>query len=366
MSLPSGSSMDLNLIPAGPPPPGEVPVIGGGPSLGTTTIALECVMMAIAATAVLCRVISSYPVRGRRSSGLGVADYASLAAMLLAIAQSSLVISLHDYERHQWNISVGSLTSSYFKRGFAQNLIAWPSIFCAKLAILLLYLRIFRVKHSLRWAVYGGAAWAALAYLPNIAVATYFCAAHPGEPWGFNVGMRCSQKGPLKWLVVSATMSVILDLYIFAVPIPIVMSLKMSNKKRLGVLLIFFTAFLACICAILTLVYRVRLLQTTDSLWLSAQLFICNAVENYIAIIVGSIPGCNTYYKSYIMESPLLNRMSSYFTGSRGPKSESSNTYPSKGSYRLKDSSSNNESMNTLQPVQPSQATLSRSTQRLD
>lgn len=182
---------------------------------------------------------------------------------------------MHDYARHQWNISVGMMTASYFKRIFAQYFIAWLAIFLAKFSILWLYRHLFGIKKSMRIAVYIGIAWAAITYLPNMAIAANWCAARYGQPWDFNVGMRCAEKLPLKWLVASAAMSVALDIYIFVLPIPVVMGLKLSGRKRLGVLFIFTTAAFAIVCAALTQVYRVKLVKTNDSMWLSAQLFIC-------------------------------------------------------------------------------------------
>jgi hypothetical protein len=182
---------------------------------------------------------------------------------------------VHDYARHQWNISVGMMTDSYFKRIFSQYFIAWVAIFLAKFSILWLYRHLFGIKKSMRVAVYIGIAWAAITYLPNMAIAANWCAARWGQPWDFSVGMRCAEKLPLKWLVASAAMSVVLDIYIFVLPIPVVMGLRLSGRKRFGVLIIFTTAASAIVCAVLTLVYRVKLLKTTDSMWLSAQLFIC-------------------------------------------------------------------------------------------
>jgi hypothetical protein len=75
-------------------------------------------------------------------------------------------------------------------------------------------------------------------------VASYYCAPHAGEQWGLSVGQRCGDKASLKWLVGSAAMSVLLDIYIFILPIPIVLRLNMSGRKRFGVLLIFATASL--------------------------------------------------------------------------------------------------------------------------
>lgn len=136
------------------------------------------------------------------------------------------------------------LTSSYFKRIFAQSFIAWSAIFLAKFSILWLYLRLFRVKRPMRYAVFAGIVWAALTYLPNMVVSAYWCAPHAGDPWDFNVGIRCGAKGPLKWLVASAVMSVVLDIYIVILPIPVILGLKLSGRKRLGLLIIFTTAIL--------------------------------------------------------------------------------------------------------------------------
>jgi hypothetical protein len=96
----------------------------------------------------------------------------------------------------------------------------------------------------MRYAIYAGVVWTIMTYLPNMFISAYFCAAHPGDPWDFNVGLRCGDKNALKWLVASACMSVVLDLYILALPVPIVLKLNMSGRKRVGVLLIFFAAFL--------------------------------------------------------------------------------------------------------------------------
>jgi hypothetical protein len=60
--IPPGT--DLNLIPAGMPPEGVLPTIGGGPSLATATTVLEILMMSIATVTVSTRMFSSW--RGGR------------------------------------------------------------------------------------------------------------------------------------------------------------------------------------------------------------------------------------------------------------------------------------------------------------
>lgn len=309
-------------------------------------------MMSIAVVVVSLRVFSSWTSRSSDSGGLDASDWSSLISLIVSIAQSATVMTLHKYARHQWNISVGMMTPSYFERIFAQYFIAWVAIFLAKFSILWLYKRLFGIKPWMRNAVYAGIVWAAIAYFPNMAVAGYWCSAHIGEVWDFNVGIRCAEKAPLTWLVVSATMSVILDIYIFVLPIPIVLQLKLGKRQRLGLLFIFTTAAFAIVCAVLTLVYRVKLLKTTDSMWLSAQLFICNGVENYIAIIVGAMPACSAFFKAHIKDSALFTAITSGWSSMRGStnKSTKASSRAMGPSYKLSDVS-DTESQRALRPM---------------
>lgn len=130
---------------------------------------------------------------------------------------------------------------------------AWPAIFLAKLSILLLYLRIFEIKKSIRVGVVIGAVWAFLAYIPNIVVSGYFCAPRIGQPWDIRIGSTCDQPATKKWLVTSAAMSLVLDIFILVLPIPVVLRLHLNGKRRIGVFLIFFTAVLSVMALFLLL-----------------------------------------------------------------------------------------------------------------
>lgn len=224
----------------------------------------------------------------------------------------------------------------FFKKTYVQYVIAWPAISLAKLSILLLYLQLFRVNTTLRWAIWGGIALTCITYLPNIGVSSYFCAAHPGEAWDYNVGIRCGNKGALKWLIVSAALSLLLDLYILVLPIPQIISLNLSLRRRLGVSVIFLAAAFACICALLTLIYRVHLASASDPLWPGAQLWVTNLTENFVAIIVGSVPGMSSWFKKIFKTSTVYSKFSSSFGSlSRTTASKSQGTSSTK--YGSKD-----------------------------
>lgn len=71
-AIPPGT--DLNLIPAGVPPAGVIPAIGGGPTLGTATIVLESVMMFFAVVTVSGRMTASWYSRRDPAGGISLAD----------------------------------------------------------------------------------------------------------------------------------------------------------------------------------------------------------------------------------------------------------------------------------------------------
>jgi len=52
--------------------------------------------------------------------------------------------------------------------------------------------------------------------------------------------------------------------------------------------------------SVLSLVYRVEAMDTNDGTWKYTTLLICNIVENDVAIIVASTPGCVNFTRLYI------------------------------------------------------------------
>ncbi|KAF2843030.1 hypothetical protein M501DRAFT_1021467 [Patellaria atrata CBS 101060] len=299
-------------IPAGPPPPGRISNFHDPPSLSALMVVLFTVLIGLTAIVLVLRLVTTYHTKQISGVGVGWAEYTSIIATVLSIVQSCIVLSLSKYMRHQWNVPLSWMTPSLFQRTYAQSVLAGPAIFSAKLSILLLYLRIFQIKRSMRVAIYCGIVAAALIYLPNIFVISYFCTAHVGEDWSLVVGLRCGDPRMLWCYVGMAILSLLLDMYIVLLPVPVVVGLKLSEKGKVGVLLMFFTAGFAVIAATLHLIYRIEMLRTRDQMWRGAQLFICNAVENYVAIIVGCMPGCATYIKICKRKSPFRTSVTSW------------------------------------------------------
>ena len=118
-----------------------------------------------------------------------------------------------------------------------------PTLFFAKGAILLLYLRIFTVNKRMRYSIWFGLVWDTLLYWVNIPIATYYGTPRIGQSWE-DVAWTETCANLTTFVLVQGVLSVVLDLYIFILPIPIVSKLPISLKQRLSILGVFATAIL--------------------------------------------------------------------------------------------------------------------------
>ena len=116
-------------------------------------------------------------------------------------------------------------------------------MFFAKTSLLLLYLRIFGPKKSTRHAIHFGLVFAFCLYWVNIPITAYYCGPSAGKPWSIQeIGRKCMKSEILG--LVQGPLNVLLDLFIFILPIPVVMGLQMSSRRRIAVLAVFLTGIL--------------------------------------------------------------------------------------------------------------------------
>ena len=127
---------------------------------------------------------------------------------------------------------------------YAAGVLNGPTLFFAKSTVFLLYLRLFTIDQKMRYSIWFGLTWNFLVYWTMAALATYFCVPRIGESWNDieTIAPRCTKDRPVG--LIQGVFSVVLDLYIFILPIPIVLRLQMSLKRRLSILGIFGTALL--------------------------------------------------------------------------------------------------------------------------
>lgn len=93
----------------------------------------------------------------------------------------------------------------------------------------------------MKYSVWVGLVFTFVLYWTNIPITTYYCSPRIGEPWDA-VAQTCSKTKI--FLLIQGVFSVVLDVYILILPIPMVLKLQMSRKRRLSILGVFGTAVL--------------------------------------------------------------------------------------------------------------------------
>jgi hypothetical protein len=119
-----------------------------------------------------------------------------------------------------------------------------PTIFLAKLSILLLYLELFRVKKQARITVAAGLAITTAQCLATIIGYSVLCVPKPGGSWLMHSSTyQCRVTAPLFGVVMGA-ISVFSDLYVILIPLPLIWQLRMDTRKKVGVSIVFITGLL--------------------------------------------------------------------------------------------------------------------------
>ncbi|KAL4888608.1 hypothetical protein BDV59DRAFT_211022 [Aspergillus ambiguus] len=156
-----------------------------------------------------------------------------------------------------------------------------------KISILLLYRRIFP---NLRLYIF-----ITIGFLTAMSIAFIFAAIFQCNPvsrlWSPSEGLkRLSCFPPLAfWCDVSAIF-LATDVWIMALPSPIIFRLQLSLKKKLSVMGLFCLGIFACGAAVARMVYVIKLYVGHDPSWDIVPVYICSIVEISLALIACSVP----------------------------------------------------------------------------
>ncbi|KAF7171688.1 hypothetical protein CNMCM5623_004002 [Aspergillus felis] len=296
-SLPPGT--DFCAIPAAQPPPGQTPNFVNPPSLAGATIAVTTVTLTWAVLFTVARLYTNF-------RKLHWADGFVVIALALSATYNGLVLA-----------SQFLLHEIYRRILYAQGVLLGPVIFFAKSSIFLLCRQIFTIQKTMKYAIRFGLFFTFVLYWPGVGLESYFAAPHIGESWE-DLLVNKRPERLIYWGIVQGTLSVVLDIYIFILPLPLLSKLQLPRKKRWQLLIIFSTAMMGIVASVIALVFRVRLLTTSDTTFTQSALFICVNVENNIAIIVSSMPFFATFFRSHVLESALLKTLRSRLSSSGG------------------------------------------------
>ena len=230
---------DPSMIPAAPPPAGTTPNFQDPVTLAKIITASSATTLTLAILLLSARLYST--LRVTRSAGYD--DISCILALVFSLAYVGLVAHTSGYSRHTWDLPISSFTSSYFKIILSESFLGALGLLFSKLSILLLYFRLFSPNTRFRRFILGGILWTTLINLTSFIVAAALCAPRRGETFGGLTSIkRCTDLQT--WALIQGSLNVLLDFYILYLPVPVVWSLKLDRKRRLGVLAIFMTGLM--------------------------------------------------------------------------------------------------------------------------
>ncbi|KAI2608033.1 hypothetical protein GGR54DRAFT_393506 [Hypoxylon sp. NC1633] len=249
-------------------------------------------------------------------NGFKLADYFTIVGLIFDLGFSGVSFAASRYFREDWRDPSCWINISYAKFVFVQSLIVGPTFFFPKASIFLFYLQIFSAKKSVRIGSKLGLAMSALLYSATSLILCQFIAPHIGQSWEDAPLSETATKSILVVVIVSIVY-VIMEMYIFVLPLPTIWSLNMPFSKRMQLVALFATASLAIVASVLGLVLRIGILHFDDAGWRLGNTYITIIVENNISLIVGSLPAFSSLVRIYLANSALYQSLRSKLSWNR-------------------------------------------------
>ncbi|KAJ2977658.1 hypothetical protein NUW58_g7743 [Xylaria curta] len=249
--------------------------------------ALKSIFVASAFIAVSGRLVANWKYNRR----LLVDDYIAISAIPFLVAVSVLSDmagnGFHDenvppYKVAQLAVAISVLTP----------LALWT----CKAPILFLYVRLFGIKKWLRITSYTTLAITAAVYISGIVAIPPACTPRTSElSESFIDGCQTRTRIINVYL---GSVSVLADIVILVLPMPVVFGLKLVVKSRVGLIFLFLSGLFAIAASIISLFFKAISLQLpATSLALS---ILATITECAVALIVGCVPSLRVLWSKIL------------------------------------------------------------------
>lgn len=126
------------------------------------------------------------------------------------------------------------------QQGYITTITATPALGLIKSSLFIQYYLLFRPLRWVRISVWTGATISTLFYAPITIVAFVLNSPWPGETF-FEGQLSWHYLEFSKFSIPTGVIGMLVDWYLFILPIPAVLNLQMSTAKKIGILVIFMT-----------------------------------------------------------------------------------------------------------------------------
>ncbi|PHH72014.1 hypothetical protein CDD80_4829 [Ophiocordyceps camponoti-rufipedis] len=222
---------------------------------------------------------------------IGPDDWTTLAAMALSlptIALDALIVAPNGMGRDTWTLTHDNI-NTFSRVFFVMEILYFADVALIKSALVFFYVRIFPAR-EVRRLLYGTLAVVGVFGLSFVAIAIFQCSPIDYYWWrwdGEHTG-RCIDMNAMAWS--NAAISIALDVWMLAIPLWQLRSLKLDWKKKAGVAMMFCVGTFVTVVSIL----RLRALDfsshSTNPTWDFFDVGIWSTVEINVGIMCVCMP----------------------------------------------------------------------------
>lgn len=210
------TTQDIWSIPAGKAPDGQESDFNSPENSALLFYAISSVFTVIA---VVCVFLKLY-VRIFVHKQPGMDDLCAIIALGLQISYTAITdnMLIRGGARHQWDMSLGKYQDLMKTQGYLGTIQMATYLF-TKIALLVLYFRLFSPKPAFKWSILGGCAVVVCAYIPLMFIFIFIHTIDILIPASY--GLAC--------------INLITDVYLWILPMAAIGSLKLPTRRKFGV-----------------------------------------------------------------------------------------------------------------------------------
>ncbi|KAF2866253.1 hypothetical protein BDV95DRAFT_611718 [Massariosphaeria phaeospora] len=213
-------------------------------------------------------------------------DFLALLTCVLVIVQAALVMYIipHGWGRHYWTIAASNL-QIIDKTWYANTIIINAGIQSGKMAVLAFYYQSFSSRTFRRFVIAVG-----VSTLCWVTVVTLFLslACWPiKKQWDASVQGHCKDR--IRWWVATNVLNIISDFIIFLMPIPVLWSLHLPLKKKLGLCVVFSFGLIVCVGSIRRAIAALTM-RDPDVTWRNGTIMLLYVFEPVGVLICINLP----------------------------------------------------------------------------
>ncbi|KAL2142537.1 hypothetical protein VTI28DRAFT_1040 [Corynascus sepedonium] len=219
--------------------------------------------------------------------GLAADDYMSALSLVFALAYSILCIVQTKYGLGlPLALRPKESLILYTRTNYAGRPIYQMGISFFKVALLISYLRLFKGTHHV---IYRRVVWITMVAIVaghiGCALTLIFACKPVHRSWNPNVEGTCLAPGPS--FTAYAIVTIVSDVVVAIIPIPVLLKLKVHTGKKVGLIVIFLLGLFTTLCSIFRY-QQIDRIQTGDGN--STMLIVWGVVEFNVGNMVSSLP----------------------------------------------------------------------------